>query len=343
MQLSLSLTLLVTVSFSLILVPVQGVLGQTGNLSNEIEPLPLSIFSVRNIPSPNPFQLAQQINFTLTKFGGSCPPEIAISIHGWNKDQNGAGEEFNRLQTSLRANNYTGPLIGFSWISNTDWQHAQHNAQDGGEELAQFIGEFKKPNRCPDTQIRILAHSLGAVVVESTLVGLHNNPISKNSSTNNSKVITSVHLLGAAINNKLIAKNTLFGDAIEHVTNGFYNLFSSKDDGLEFNKLYENGILYLSQGVTIDDKVLNYHPLGLEGASNFPGNYIQRDVSGEIPALSDADGDGNIEECFEEYKPALEKGDNHCGYIGFREPFSHSLVDDGVVNLIVGDWKNVSP
>jgi hypothetical protein len=340
MRLSLSLTLLITLSFSLILVPVQGVLGQAGNLFNEIVPSPLSIFSVRNIPSLNPLQLAQQINFTLTKFGGSCPPEIAIYIHGWNKDQNGAGEEFNRLQTSLRANNYTGPLIGFSWISNTDWQHAQHNAKDGGGELAKFIGEFKKPNWCPSTHIYLLAHSLGAAVVESTLVGLHSNPIS----TNNTKVITSVHLLGAAINNKLIAKNTLFGDAIEHVTNGFYNLFSSKDDGLEFNKLYENGILYLGPpGVLVDNKTLYYHPLGLEGAPSFPANYVQRDVANEIPALSDADGDGNIEECFEEYKPALEKGDNHCGYIGFREPFSHSLIDDGVVNIIVGDWKNVSP
>ena len=42
-----------------------------------------------------------------------------------------------------------------------------------------------------------------------------------------------MHLLGPAINNILIAKNTVFGEAIQDVTNKFYNLFSSKDDGLE--------------------------------------------------------------------------------------------------------------
>lgn len=59
--------------------------------------------------------------------------------------------------------------------------------------------------------------------------------------------------------------------------------------------------------------------------------------------MSDADGDGNIEECFEEYKPALEKGDNHCGYIGFREPFSTSLINDGVMDIVVEDWKSNNP
>ena len=46
---------------------------------------------------------------------------------------------------------------------------------------------------------------------------------------------------------------------------------------------------------------------------------------------------------FEEFKPTLEKGDNHCGYIRFREPFSASLVDDGVINIVVKDWKKSSP
>jgi hypothetical protein len=52
-----------------------------------------------------------------------------------------------------------------------------------------------------------------------------------------------VHLLGAAINNKLIVKGSPFGNAAENVVSKIYNLFNSKDDGLEFNKLYENGII----------------------------------------------------------------------------------------------------
>ena len=45
-----------------------------------------------------------------------------------------------------------------------------------------------------------------------------------------------------AIDNKLIAKNIPFGNATEHVVDKFYNLYSSQNDGLEFNKIYENHI-----------------------------------------------------------------------------------------------------
>jgi len=31
-------------------------------------------------------------------------------------------------------------------------------------------------------------------------------------------------------------------------------------------------------------------------------------------------------------------GDNHCGYIGFRQPFSNSLINDGAMNIVVRDW-----
>ena len=49
----------------------------------------------------------------------------------------------------------------------------------------------------------------------------------------------------------------------------------------------------------------------------------------KIPPISDADGDGNVEECFEDINPAVIWGDNHCGYIGFRQPSAGSLIDDG--------------
>ena len=106
-------------------------------------------------------------------------------------------------------------------------------------------------------------------------------------SSNNSKIIKSVHLLGATIDNELIANNTPFGNAIEHVVDKFYNLYSSQDDGLEFNEVFEK-----------------HNPLGLVGApsENCPINYNETNVTEEIPPLSDADGDGNLEECFEEYQ-----------------------------------------
>ena len=69
-----------------------------------------------------------------------------------------------------------------------------------------------------------------------------------------------------------------------------------------------------------------------------PENYNETNVAYEIPPISDADGDGNVEECFEKNKPVLVRGDNHCGYIGFREPFFPSLIDDGAMDVLVRDW-----
>ena len=310
-----------------IIVITQSAFGQSTSLYETVAQPPLSVFSTRINPSFDPTQLTQVINYVIDKFNGTCPPEVAIYIHGFNRDQSGAGEEFNRVQMSFNQNNYTIPVIGFSWISNTDWENAKINAKANGPELSKFIIGLKKENNCPNTNIHIIAHSLGAAVVDSTLVNLDFYLDSK-TSNNNSKLIKSVHLLGAAINNKLIAKNTPFGSATEHTVENFYNLYNSQDNGLEFNRGFEK-----------------HDPLGLIGlpSEDFPGNYNQINVTSQIPALSDADGDGNIEECFEEYKPTLKKGDNHCGYIGFRAPFSASLVNDGVMNIIVNDWTNSNP
>lgn len=260
------------------------------------------------------FYAPSSVNFTLAKFGSDCPPEIAIYVHGFKRDDIEAKEEFNRLQTSLLHNNYRIPLVGFSWDSKTDWLTAKTNAIKNGPNLAKVITNFTK--ECSNTDIRILAHSLGAAVVNSTLVSLNENV------TLTSK-ISSVHLLGAAINNSLIAENTLLGNATENKVGEFYNLYNPEDDGLTVNQLENN------------------QSLGLVGGAlklNVPSNYNEANIIYEIPPLSDADGDGNIEECFEDINPAKVWGDNHCGYIGFRNSTSGSFLDDGVMNIVVRDW-----
>ena len=225
---------------------------------------------------------------------------------------------------SLNHNNYKIPLVGFSWNSKVDYPLAQNNAKVNGPELANFISNFK--NKCKDTDIRLVAHSLGAAVVNSTLVNLDNiQSLLTNNNGNNSKLIKSVHLLGAAINNTLIANNTLLGNAINTIVDKFNNLYNPEDDGLEYNKEFEK-----------------HNPLGLVGAMNVtaPLNYNDTNVAYEILPFPDADGNGNVEECFENIKPVNWWGDNHCGYIGFRNSTNDSFLDDGAMNIVVKDWKN---
>ncbi|MGH9976470.1 MAG: hypothetical protein ACRD8Z_11630, partial [Nitrososphaeraceae archaeon] len=90
-------------------------------------------------------------NKVFNKF--TCPPgkEIAIYIHGAWTDEQAANEQFNRTAMSLISNNYTIPLIGFSWDSNTPlnksgWETAKNIAEMNGPKLAQFVIDFK--NKC---------------------------------------------------------------------------------------------------------------------------------------------------------------------------------------------------
>jgi hypothetical protein len=300
------LTSIVVLSLhSLILLPYS--LAYTNEISEKKFLSPIFEVSTRT----NDINITQLVNSTYNKFGSGCPNEIAVYVHGFNKTNSDAKEEFNRIQTSLIYNNYRIPIVGFSWDSNVNWTIAKNNARDNGLYLAQFIMEFK--NKCPSTNIHLIAHSLGASVIDSALVILDIN-------TNWNAKIATVHLLGAAINNQLISNNTLLGNATENVVNKFYNLFDPEDEGLKVN-----------------EQVEKYQPLGLVGAPKgaFHLNYKDIDVSYEIPPISDADGDSNSKECFENIQPSHLWGNNHCGYIGFRNSTSDALIDDGVMNIVV--------
>jgi esterase/lipase superfamily enzyme len=78
----------------------------------------------------------------------------------------------------LNSNEYPISVIGFSWDSNTiinpsGWTIAKSIAKQNGPKLAKFLSDLR--TNCPNCNIRIIAHSLGAKVVESALIRLNNN------------------------------------------------------------------------------------------------------------------------------------------------------------------------
>jgi hypothetical protein len=247
--------------------------------------------------------------------------ELVLYIHGVWTRQISAKEQVDRTALSLNTNGYNIPVVGFSWDSNTainpsGWNIAKSIAKQNGPKLAKFISDFK--TRCPNCNIRIIAHSLGAKVVESALINLNNNEIWKN---NSAYKIASIHLIGAAINDRATSKNTQFGTAIDNIVYNFYNLYNPKDN--------------LLQGLYV--KTENENPLGLLGLHKdepFPSNYTERNVMSEIPPFRMASGI---------YKPFVDNtvsgwGNNHSGYIGFRD-VNGKLKDDGAINVIIADWK----
>jgi Alpha/beta hydrolase of unknown function (DUF900) len=279
------------------------------------------------IPGHNSTDYLYYNSFSGNTTGGAqnkiiCPQqkEIVIYIHGIWADETFANEQVNRTATSLESNNYSIPLTSFSWDSNTPfseegWKDAKTIATSNGPKLAQFILDFK--SKCKESNIRLIAHSLGANVVNSTVVSLSNNP-------NTDFNITSVHLLGAAIGRGEIAGNATFGKAIEKVVDKFYNLRSPEDNMLEYIYRY----------------IENEDALGLLGIQHslpLPRDYNERQVDTEIPPIQDADGNSKLD-CFDYF--VLLPGDNHCGYMGFRglSPLDNIVRDDGSMDVVVQDW-----
>ncbi len=161
-----------------------------------------------------------------------------------------APEIFERAKLSLENSGYTFPVIGFSWDSDTNidtegegWNYAKIIAKENGPKLAKFILDLK--DKCTQTKIRLIAHSLGARVVLSSLDSLNKNQIWN---ANNFK-ITSVNLMGAAVDDDEVSKNAndaissggikaAYGKAIEEEVSKFYNLVNSEDDALEPGYVY---------------------------------------------------------------------------------------------------------
>ena len=294
-----------------------------------------------------------------------CPPqnEIAIYIHGFlvngiSLGSENATEIFDRARLSLNNTGYDVTLIGFNWDSdiNNDkaWEVAKDVAKGNGLKLAQFILDFKKD--CPQTDIRLIAHSLGSRIVLSSL-----DVLNENQEWNNNKnfTIASVHLLGAAVDNEEVSKDpwdivkdatndeaykninifameepitlkgvkTAFGEAIEDEVRNFSNLYSSKDDSLEwFYPMMEGNDTALGQ-------------TGAQYGISLPSNYKERDVKNNITALCDANGRGSCNFPYNIVFGAIaDVGDNHFGYVGFRDT-NGTLKSNGAMDIVVEDWN----
>jgi pimeloyl-ACP methyl ester carboxylesterase len=294
-----------------------------------------------------------------------CPKEMVVLVHGiWVGEAVGANaledssEIFDRARMSLAHNHYTNPLVGFSWDSNTKlsldgsgWNIGKLIAKDNGPKLAQFILDYMNTckQRSQDTKIRLIGHSMGARVILSALESLDSN---QQWNKNNFK-ISSVHLLGAAVDDEEVSKNILYivknpttlfelqewfdpygiksayGKAIEDVVMRFYNLYNPQDKVLGDPRLYQ----FYDQ-----DK-----PLGSDGAQSgiaIPSNYIPINVEDKTAPLCDANGDGKPDLPFDSGSE-VGIGDNHAGYIGFRDATNHNtLLDDGAMNMVVSNWNN---
>jgi hypothetical protein len=304
-----------------------------------------------------------------------CPQEAVVYVHGvWtarDKDDEvsegmfeNAIEASDRARLSLESLGYTFPVIGFSWDSDTEvsqigWNDAKTIAKENGPKLAQFIADLKEG--CPQTAVRIIAHSLGARVVLSSLDSLNNNQIWNN----NNFQIASVHLMGTAVDDDEVSKEasdvisfdgirSAYGKAIEDEVLEFYNLVNHQDDALEPG--FINPFLWLAPFAfwnPLENQPV-YYPyyeqdlaIGQSGIQssildeNRPRNYLDINMQErEIPIIpSDADADGMCDFGYLVSSGFVctihQDGDNHLGYVGFRGLAPNSLRNNGAMDTVV--------
>lgn len=293
----------------------------------------------------------------------ACPPEVVIIIHGWGLDKKQSSERFDRVKMSLDHNTYSIPVIGFSWDANVLWPIAQPIAKSNGLKLAQLI--FNLKNVCEEQdpadsskhfKIRLIGHSLGARVILSGLESLRNNTIWNDKNF----TIDSVHLLGAAVDNEEVSRNeldivydatnwgtvksTAYGQAVEKEVLNFYNLFNPEDNIFEPNTIYPFFPFQVYPSFEGDWALgqSGYQTVPYDIATSLPSNYRQINVQNEIPPICDADADGSPDlPLF--INLSVVRGDNHGGYLGFRDTVNRTnLVDDGAINIVVDNWRNVT-
>lgn len=279
----------------------------------------------------------------------NCPKEIAIVVHGWMLNETQAKERFDRVKMSLEHDQYVIPIVGFSWNSNTNWTDAKTIANENGPKLAHFIFDYKdtcKHQHNKDVNVRLVAHSFGARVVLSTLKGL-NDITAWNANHFN---ITSVHLMGAAVDDEEVSRDsadtgdsfldddTVYGKFIQREVVHFFNLYD-RDDNILKPALIPPVYYPYFEG----DLPLGYH--GKQAGIDSPPPSIYRDIDAEneIPNMDDSDGDHKCD-LPNPFVPGSctvnGVGENHLGYFGFRSAATGMLINDGAMNVVVSNWRN---
>jgi pimeloyl-ACP methyl ester carboxylesterase len=246
-----------------------------------------------------------------------APRDLIIVIHGLNNSEEKALYKFGIAAEALRKNGYTGGIIGFSWdgdtskdpLGATGYRTAKKHAIGNGKKLARFLSDYHARN--PGTHIRLIGYSMGARVALEAIFELAENPAYANPKWK----ISSVHLVGAAVDNEEVQLDERYGKAIEARVGTFFNYYSREDDKL--------GQFYW---INEADRALG--ETDIENRRKKPANYVSREVERELPEVTP---EGEI-------VPEGELGDNHSGYLGTRDAAGR-LTDDGVMDVVARDIR----
>jgi hypothetical protein len=230
-----------------------------------------------------------------------------------------------------------------------------------------------------NTDIRLMSHSLGARVLLSTLDNLHTNPTWNNNDYKIASVHImgaavddeEVSKNPLDIDGDATIKHA-YGKAIQEEVVRFYNLYNPKDNVLQQQPFLQYGYYYQIYPFFENDLALGQSgrdtTIVTQDQVTKPP-YYEINVQNQILDILNADAmkDKHSLLCFDIYgrisicETNLEGsydfglrggfiwnyvckvgiGDNHGGYIGFRDSNNiNQLENDGAINVVVEKWKN---
>lgn len=200
---------------------------------------------------------------------------LTLFIHGFmssdeDDDDIDSGYE---CQLALEENGYDGDAAVFTWDSDKGdsidlgWADAKDIAQKNGRKLANFTQTFVTEN---DTDVRWIAHSLGARVVLFALKSLEEE-------YDEPDIVTSVSLLGGAVEEDDVSLDagwfdSEYGEYIEFAAQQCDNFYKDDDEVLEY--IYETREWEDAAGEK-----------GCDGPE--PNNYTDYDVADIVPTHYD--------------------------------------------------------
>jgi esterase/lipase superfamily enzyme len=188
----------------------------------------------------------------------ASPDEIVVFLHGWNASEDKAVTFTEETTAALDANGYEQPVVGYTWDSAAssvlEWWSVSEIAKRNGAKLANFVTDYKQAN--PDTDIRLVPFSLGARVALEACAEL--------AEQNETDIVTTMSLLGAAVNDEDVDNGTDLADGVSTATGRTDNFFNTDDPLLTKEYL----VAEWSQALGA---------VGAEGST--PGNYTDHDVT----------------------------------------------------------------
>ncbi|MFB6083551.1 MAG: DUF726 domain-containing protein [Halorientalis sp.] len=186
------------------------------------------------------------------------PTELVVYVHGWLERLTGdATAQANAVAGAVEAADYDATVIGFNYPANLPlWHSSKAIATRKGRELAAWVEAFAA--ECPDTPVRLVAHSLGARPALACLDEL----------ADHGGAVRSCSLLGAAVDCDSVTEGGHWYAGVRDGADRVHNYHVADDTTL--------AVLYRS--AEFGDEAL-----GVDGACGpTPDTYTDHDVTDRV-------------------------------------------------------------